>query len=150
MEAIIFIGIQGAGKSSFYRERFFTTHLRLNLDMLKTRRRERILLEACLAAKQPFVVDNTNVLAEERARYISLARPAGFRVMGYYFRSDVQAALARNSQRSGKAAVPAKALLATYKRLQLPRLEEGFDRLYYVFLDEAGRFQVREWSDEIR
>jgi predicted kinase len=145
----IFIGIQGAGKSSFYRERFFTTHLRLNLDMLKTRHREQILLEACLAAKQPFVVDNTNVRTEERSRYISLARPAGFRVIVYYFRSDVPAALARNSQRSGKAAVPTKALLGTYKRLQLPRLEEGFDRLYYVFLNEANEFQVQEWRDEV-
>jgi predicted kinase len=149
MEAIIFIGIQGSGKSSFYREQFFNTHIRINLDMLKTRHRERLLLQACLTAQQPFVVDNTNVLAEERARYIALARPAGFRVVGYYFRADVHAALERNSQRSGKAAVPAQALLGTYKRLQLPHLEEAFDRLYYVFLDKTNQFQVQEWRDEV-
>lgn len=28
MEAIIFVGIQGAGKSTFYRDRFFNTHIR--------------------------------------------------------------------------------------------------------------------------
>lgn len=39
MEAVIFIGIQGAGQSSFYKERFFQTHVRSNLDMLRTRRR---------------------------------------------------------------------------------------------------------------
>lgn len=60
MEAIIFIGIQGAGKSTFYRHHFFNTHIRINLDMLKTRHREQIFLQACLEAKQPFVVDNTN------------------------------------------------------------------------------------------
>ena len=61
MEAIVFIGIQGTGKSSFYQERFFHTHVRLNSDMLKTKHRLRLLLQACLEAKQPFVLDNTNV-----------------------------------------------------------------------------------------
>ncbi|HWE94100.1 MAG TPA: hypothetical protein VG269_09070 [Tepidisphaeraceae bacterium] len=39
MEAVIFCGVQGSGKSTFFRERFFDTHLRLNLDMLRTRHR---------------------------------------------------------------------------------------------------------------
>ena len=77
-EAVIFTGVQAAGKSTFYRERFFETHVRINMDMLRTRRRERLLLDACLAGRQPFVVDNTNVLAAERARYIEPARAAGF------------------------------------------------------------------------
>ena len=58
MEAVILIGIQGSGKSTFCRDRFFNTHVRINLDMLKTRHREKLFLDACLAAKQPFVVDN--------------------------------------------------------------------------------------------
>jgi len=36
MEAVIFTGIQAVGKSTFYKEHFFTTHVRINLDMLKT------------------------------------------------------------------------------------------------------------------
>jgi predicted kinase len=44
MEAVILIGIQGSGKSTFCRERFFNTHIRINLDMLKTRHRERYLV----------------------------------------------------------------------------------------------------------
>ena len=67
MEAVIFIDIQGTGKSSFYRERFFHTHVRINSDMLKTKHRLRLLLNACLEAKQPFVLDNTNVTKEVRA-----------------------------------------------------------------------------------
>ena len=39
MQAVIFIGIQGSGKTTFYRDRFFNTHFRINLDMLKTRHR---------------------------------------------------------------------------------------------------------------
>ena len=36
MEAVLFVGLQASGKSTFYRERFFRTHVRINLDMLKT------------------------------------------------------------------------------------------------------------------
>lgn len=73
MEMILFIGGQAAGKSTFYQQHFRDTHVRINLDMLRTRHREAILLEACLRMKQPFVVDNTNPTPEDRQRYIPLA-----------------------------------------------------------------------------
>jgi hypothetical protein len=47
MEMILFMGIQATGKSSFYRERFFGTHVRISQDMLKTHRREELLVKAC-------------------------------------------------------------------------------------------------------
>lgn len=144
MEAVLFIGIQGAGKSTFYRERFFDTHVRINLDMLKTRYREKIFLSACLLAKQPFVVDNTNVLAKERAVYIEPARENAFRVHAYFFEPEVRASIARNARRTGKGAVPVKGLLGTYKRLEPPRREEGFDRIYRVRLAPEGGWVVEE------
>lgn len=153
MEAVIFIGIQGTGKSTFYKERFYDTHVRINLDMLRTRYREDILLEACIRARQPFVVDNTNVLERERARYIQLAKPAGFQITGYYFQSRLQDALQRNEQRAGKAVIPLRGVLAKYRQMQRPRFAEGFDRLYYVSIDPAvggtslNHFVVTEWSD---
>jgi predicted kinase len=148
MEAVIFIGIQGSGKSSFCKERFFNTHVRINLDMLKTKHRQQVLLNACIEAGQPFVVDNTNVTAQTRARFIAPAKAAGFRVVGYYFRSDLKAALLRNSQRTGVARVPDSALFSTYGRLQAPSREEGFDALYYVSITEAGEFSVEEMLDK--
>src|SRR5437016_10741623 len=90
VDAVIFVGLQGAGKSTFYRERFFATHLRINLDMLKTRHRERRFLQACLETRQPFVVDNTNPTRAERQVCIEAAKQAGFRVLGYYFQSTVE------------------------------------------------------------
>ena len=145
MEAVIFIGIQATGKSTFYKERFFDTHVRINLDMLKTRNREAILLEACLRAKQPFVVDNTNILVRERARYIEPAKAAGFRVTGYYFQSYLGEALQRNEMRAGKAKIPKHGVIAKYRALQPPRFEEGFDIIYYVAIDPQGGFIVNEW-----
>jgi predicted kinase len=150
MEAILFIGIQAVGKSTFYKERFFATHVRINLDMLKTRHREQLLLQACIAAKQPFVVDNTNIFKRDRARYIEAARPAGFRIVGYYFQSRLQDAIQRNRQRSGAAQIPEKGVVAKYQRLEIPHYSEGFDKLYYVVIDPAtSQFLVREWEDEV-
>ena len=79
MEAVIFIGLQASGKSSFYRDRFINTHIRLNLDMLKTRHREKLLFHACLEAKQPVVIDNTNPSKSDRLRYIPLGKEHQFK-----------------------------------------------------------------------
>lgn len=70
--AIIFIGIQATGKSTFFRERFSDSHVRINLDMLKTRHREAKLLSVCIETHQSFVIDNTNPSRKERARYLNV------------------------------------------------------------------------------
>ena len=150
MEAIIFIGIQATGKSTFYKERFFNTHIRINLDMLRTRHRESLLIQACIEAKQPFVIDNTNPAVEDRAKYIPLARAAGFHVCGYYFQSSSKDAIDRNRCRPEAERVPERGIRGTFSRLQLPSLDEGFDQLFYVRIDEASAFVVEEWVDEVR
>ena len=147
MEMALFIGIQAVGKSEFYKQYFYKTHIRLNLDMLKTRHRENLLLEACITAKQPFVIDNTNPTAEERHKYLTRAKEARFKVVGYYFQSSINDALACNKQRED--AVPDVALFATHKKLELPLIDEGFDVLFYVRKDGSGGFIVEEYSDEI-
>lgn len=148
MEAVLFIGIQGAGKSTFYQRRFADTHIRINKDMLKTRYREQVFLQASILAKQPFVVDNTNVLAAERATYIEPAKAAGFRIVGYYFPVPVKHAIGRNHKREGKKKVPVPAILGTQKRLQPPRREEGFDELHCVTVTEADEFVVEACPEE--
>ena len=148
MEAILFIGVQGSGKSTFYRERFFTTHVRVNLDMLRTRHRERRLFEVCLETGQPFVIDNTNPTKAERQLYIAAAKSANFRVIGYYFQSNVEDCKRRNEQRESERQVSLAGLLGTYCKLELPNRDEGFDGLFYVKLVN-DRFVVEEWSSEI-
>ena len=146
MEAVIFVGLQASGKSSFYKERFFSTHVRISLDLLRTRNRERRLMTVCLVTRQPFIIDNTNPTREERAQYIDAAKSAKYSVVGYYFRSQTEACLARNQQRTDR--VPEVGLLSTAKKLERPTWEEGFDTLKYVRLTEAG-FVVEEWTDEV-
>ena len=138
---VILVGIQASGKTSFYRERFFDTHIRISLDLVKTRERERTLIAACLATGQAFVIDNTNTLASDRAPYLAAAKQAGFRSIGYFFKTELRAAIARNNNRQpGKIPVPA--IIRSHKRLEPPTATEGFDELYVVALDAENRFTV--------
>jgi predicted kinase len=143
-EAVIFIGVQGAGKSTFYRERFFDTHVRINLDMLRTRHRECLLLEACLAGGQSFVVDNTNPTATDRARYVVPAHQHGFRVIAYLFDVDLRDAMRRNRQRPGAKNIPAVGVTVTFRKLQPPAKAEGFDQIFTVQVRAPNAFVVTE------
>jgi predicted kinase len=148
MEAVFFIGIPGSGKTTFYRERFFDTHVRVSRDMLKTRNRELLLVSACLAAKQAFVVDDTNASKVHRSEYIAAAKAAGFRVVGCYFRTPLSTALARNRRRPAGQVVPVPGVIATWKRLQPPEWSEGFDDLRLIETGAESEFSVRPWSRE--
>jgi predicted kinase len=148
MEAVVLIGIQGSGKSTFVKERLFDTHVRINLDMLRTRRREAVLLEACLAAGQRFVVDNTNPTAEVRRRYLEAAKARQFRTIGYFFDAPLKECLQRNAQRPGKKAIPPVAVRNAYERLERPRFSEGFDELYEVSIAPEGGFVVEAMRPE--
>jgi predicted kinase len=148
MEAIVFVGLQGSGKSSFYKDRFFSTHVRISLDLLKTRYREKRMLEVCLGTDQRFVIDNTNPTRDGRLKYINPARAARYTVVGYYFQSKVEDCIRRNAERPETERVPDVAILSAAKKLELPSWDEGFDQLFYVRL-EKGKFIVEEWKDEV-
>ena len=143
MEALILCGMQGSGKTTLYRDRFLETHVRISMDLARTRAREGALLRACLESGQRFVVDNTNPLPADRRRYVEPARAAGFRVVGYLVEVDAVEALARNAERSGRRRVPAAAVAGTGRRLIRPTLEEGFDELWHATagLDRGWRIE---------
>ena len=129
---IILIGLQGSGKSTFYEKHLAGTYVRVNLDTLKTRHRESLLIRECLEQGKSFAIDNTNPTREDRARYIPIAKDQGYHVIGYFLESKLKNCIARNALREGKARVPDNAIAATSNKLELPSLEEGFDELYFV------------------
>ena len=143
---VILMGLQGSGKSTFYR-----THLselvHVNLDTQKNRAAEWALVSDCLASGRSLVIDNTNPTLADRARYILPAKEAGFRVVGYFLESKFDDCMARNALRAGKACVPKVAIAATKKRLVYPSPTEGFDLLYYVKNDGTD-MTVLPWRTE--
>ncbi|MEJ3718196.1 AAA family ATPase [Paenibacillus polymyxa] len=143
MECVIFIGIQASGKSTFYKERFFKTHMRINLDMLKTRNRENMYLQTSIETMQRFVVDNTNPTVEERKKYIDVCKNKGFKIIGYYFEPDYAESIKRNEQRTGKEYIPEIGIKSVMSKLEVPSYEEGFDEIYSVISSE-GTFRIEK------
>ncbi|GAB3262795.1 AAA family ATPase [Chitinimonas naiadis] len=145
MHAVVLIGPQASGKSSYCRERLFNSHMRLNLDMLRTRHREGLLFSACIEAKQPVVIDNTNPSKADRARYIAALKSAGYVVHGYFFDLPYEQCQARNAARVGSECVPEVGLKHFFARLERPSLDEGFEALFLVRSQDGG-FLVEEFA----
>jgi predicted kinase len=149
-KAVLFIGIPASGKTSYYRRYFSADYVHINLDTLRTRKKELLKISYCLENSLNFVVDNTNPTKSERARYISLAKAAGYQVDGYFFQSIVNDCIERNSQREGEEQIPSKAIAAISNKLELPSFDEGYDNLYFVKIAESGFItQSRRCGDEV-
>ena len=148
MQAVIFSGVQASGKTTFYAERYLATHLRIAMDLMGTRHRERRFLETCLETGQRFVVDNTNPSEAERAPYVQAALAARYEVVGCEFRTSADDALRRNERRARRARIPVAGLLGTYGRLEPLRAREGYARVLVVEIAERGGFAVSERTED--
>lgn len=144
-QAIIFIGLQGSGKTWYYNQFLSCEYTHINLDTLHTRNKERITLEECMKEGRNIVIDNTNPTKADRQRYIPLLRQAGYRITGYFFESRVKDCIRRNEQRTGKARIPNAAIAATSNKLELPDLKEGFDELYFIARNSETVMEKKEW-----
>lgn len=140
----IMMGLQGSGKSTFYENQLSSDYVRVNLDTLKTRHKEGILIDECFRDGKCLAIDNTNPTRCDRARYISLAKANGYYVIGYFLESKIKDCIARNALREGKARVPENAIAATSNKLEIPSYAEGFDELYFVKNDGAT-MTVEPW-----
>ena len=135
-ECVILVGLPGAGKTTFCRQRF-PTHTYISKDAFPRHARDKqarqdAAIRAALADGRSLVVDNTNVTAGERAAIIAIAREFGARIVGYYLEATTREAVARNERREGRAKVPKAAIFTSAKRLVPPVLAEGFDELFTV------------------
>jgi predicted kinase len=136
MEAVIFCGVQGSGKTTLYRDRFLETHARISMDLLRTRAREAVFLETCIQTRMPFVVDNTNPTVPERARYVTPARAAGYKLIAYVVEVDAAISRARREH------LPPAALRDVARRLVRPTPEEGFDELFHATAAPDGEWRI--------
>lgn len=131
-EAIIFVGLQGAGKTTYFAEHFAASHEHISRDVAGTAAREAMLIQECLRLQRSFVIDNTNSTRTIREPLITKAKAAGFRVLCYFFDIPLRTAIGRNNHRKDKKPVPVPAILRTAKLLERPALEEGIDEIQTV------------------
>ena len=144
-ELVILIGLPGAGKTSFHRKRFATTHVHVSKDLMRNRRdrqaRQLALVDETLAACRSVVVDNVNATAADRRALVDVARARGATAVAYVLETPLAECLRRKRDRTGRERVPDVAIFAAAKRLREPTADEGFDRIHHVEAD-GGQFHV--------
>ncbi|MFF5207235.1 AAA family ATPase [Streptosporangium sp. NPDC000396] len=151
-EVAIFVGLQGSGKSTFYRQLLSATHVHVSKDNFPNarhrQRRQLRMIQEALKEGRDVAVDNTNPSPEEWWPLIDVARRHSARVVGYWFPPDPAGSLERNAVREGRGRVPEVGVYATLKRLRRPWRADGFDEVYIVGFDGAGGFEVRPSEEQ--
>jgi predicted kinase len=147
MELVIFTGLPGSGKSTFYRTHLSRTHSLISKDLMRNvsgrDARQLKLLDAEIRAGRPVVIDNTNVRRLDRAPLITLAKEHRIRVVSCFFVASIPESLLRNSLRAGRARVPDVAIHHFARLLEHPEEQEGFDALIRVRILGEGQFDWR-------
>lgn len=142
-EAVIFVGLQGSGKTTYFEKYFAATHSHISRDVQRSADLESALLRDCLQSGRSLVVDNTNATRAVRAPYIRQAKAAGFQVRSYFFDTPVRTAIGRNNHRKDKKPIPVPAILRAAKMLEPPTRDEGFDGIEIVTIESDANNGTR-------
>lgn len=134
MEMIVFAGLPGSGKSTYYKEHYFNTHLRISNDLLKTKNRTKRLLDFCKETEMSFVVDNTCTTKNVRKQFLDFCETIDGEVkkICIYFDTPVEVCIERNEKRKGPDKVPVAAIFHKLKEFEIPEIEEGFDEMIVI------------------
>ncbi len=153
LELVVFVGLQGAGKTTCHRCCFAGTHEHISKDAWpnarRRQRRQLRLIDQALGAGRSVVVDNTNPAPEDRAPLVAAARTHGAVAVAVWFPASVVECLARNRCRQGRARVPEVAIFSTARRLRPPSTREGFDRVQTARMTATGTFQLHELATAV-
>lgn len=124
-EIVVFTGCPASGKSTTYKKTYSATHVHINLDTLKTRKKELAAIDAAIRDRKDIVIDNTNPSREARKVYIDIAKAAGYLVGSVEIYAPGSICIDRNGLRD--TPVPKVAIYSYLKKYERPALDEGFD-----------------------
>jgi predicted kinase len=140
VKIVITVGLPGSGKSTYLKRRGWnaissdeirrliaddpadqTIHARVFATI-------RYLIRQRLTVGRPVTnVDATHLTRWERRPYIRLAKRYGCEIEALFFDVPVETCIERNQRR--ERVVPRRVILEMARNLQVPTLEEGFDRV---------------------
>jgi predicted kinase len=140
VKIVITVGLPGSGKSTYLRRRgvnaISSDEIRLLItgDPADQGHHARVfstiryLIRQRLAVGRPVTyVDATHLMRWERKPYIQMARRHGCRIEALFFDVPLDVCIVRNSLR--ERVVPVEAIRAMAGRMEVPDVEEGFDRV---------------------
>src|SRR5438132_5205355 len=112
MELVLFVGLQGSGKSGYFMSRYAGTHVHVSKDLFPRHARKKSdrqlrQIEQALATGRSVVVDNTNPRRTDRAGLVAAGRRAGARLIAVHFLASVGDPVRRSAGRAGAPLVPA-------------------------------------------
>lgn len=149
LELVVLMGLQGAGKSSFFRHCFSDSHQIVSKDLMKNRKSKSAfqekLIRQFLEANTSVVVDNTNMTLRDREVLISIASQYQAKTILYYFPLSVADSLIRNKGENRKE-VPPVAIFSAAKSHIAPDQSENFDEIYLVYMESVEKFRVQRFK----
>lgn len=89
-------------------------------------------MSASLKRGQDVILDATFIKKAERAGYIKEAKQLGAEVFAYFFKTDLESAIKRNTER--ERFVPVKVIEKRLNELEEPDMNEGFDRVVVMIM----------------
>lgn len=152
-EVAVLVGLQAAGKSTFYAQHLADRYVLVSKDLFprgarNKQRRQMHQIHEALSAGSSVAVDNTNPSPDEWGPLVAAGHAHGARVIAYWFPPDAAGSLRRNAARQGRERVPDVGIHATLKRLRKPSRADGFDAVREVRFDDRGGFEVRPGPED--
>lgn len=137
LEVVIFVGYPASGKSSFAKQQFANNGYQIvNQDQLRSKEKCYKVCGEALAAGKSCVIDNTNPQVDTRKRYIEIAKSYKAKCRCFYFDIDINHVFHNNRFRelsgSEHAVVSPMIIYSFRKKLEEPKLNEGFDRILRI------------------
>lgn len=85
-----------------------------------------------VAANKNVYIDQTSLNRKARAKLFNNLKEKPSQIIALYFTTPIEIALARNSQRTGRALVPDNVIIDMYNSIEYPIIEEGFTEILEV------------------
>jgi len=137
-EMLLFVGISGCGKSSYYKK-YCNNYIHINRDILKTIPKCVKKCKEALESGDSVVIDNTNMSKTNRKMFIDLAKEYGIECKCLLFNTDIDDPQTRHMNiyrdrlhrngLGGKKRTPDIAYYMFRKKYEKPEKGEGFDEI---------------------